>query len=140
MFPPNNGFPRILEGLLLAGLAVSAGCGGAASLTEIQRIHSGVFDIVLLSPDGVLHQKDPFTIEFRSAPGGNLVNVGTLRASANMPMPDMPMFGSIDVRPGDAPGRYTAKGDLEMAGGWRIVLEWDGPTGRETLSFLGTIQ
>jgi hypothetical protein len=97
-------------------------------------------DIVLLSRDGALHQKDPFAIEFRSAPGGELVAVGTVRASAAMPMPEMPMFGTIDVMPADAPGRYTAKGNLEMTGGWRIALEWDGPAGRGSVTFLGTVQ
>jgi hypothetical protein len=97
-------------------------------------------NVVLLSDDGALHQKDPFTIEFRSASSGDLVNVGTVRASATMPMPGMPMFGAIEVRPTDAPGRYTAKGNLEMTGGWRIALEWDGPAGRGAVTFTGTVQ
>ena len=133
---------RIACGLLLIiGLgAFSVGCRSSAKLTEVQRVKSGTMDVVVLSPDGVLHQKDPFTIEFRSAPGGDLVNVGTVRASANMPMPGMPMFGTIDVKPGDAPGRYVAKGNLDMAGGWRIALEWDGPGGRGSVNFAGTVQ
>jgi len=121
-------------------LAASAGCRRAASLTEVQRVRSGTVDIVVLSRDGALHQKDPFTIEFRSASGGDLVNVGTVRASANMPMPSMPMFGNIEVRAADAPGRYTAKSNLEMTGGWRIALEWDGPAGRGAVNFAGTVQ
>jgi hypothetical protein len=116
------------------------GCRQAANLTEVQRVRSGAVDIVLLSRDGALHPKDPFTIEFRSAPGGELVAVGTVSASATMPMPGMPMFGTIDVRPADAPGRYTAKGNLEMTGGWRIALEWDGLTGRGAVNFTGTVQ
>jgi hypothetical protein len=109
-------------------------------LKEVQRISSGAVNVVLLSDDGTLHQKDPFTIEFRSASGGDLVNVGTVHASANMPMPGMPMFGTIEVRPTDAPGRYIAKGNLEMTGGWRIALEWDGPAGRGAVNFAGTVQ
>ena len=124
--------------LLLAAVAGSA-CKPAAKLTEVQRVKSGAIDVVLLSSDGALHQKDPFTIEFRSA-SGDLLNVGTVRASANMPMPGMPMFGAVEVQAGDAPGRYTAKGNLEMTGGWRIALEWDGPAGRGAVTFLGTVQ
>jgi hypothetical protein len=120
-------------------LAVSVACQRAANLTEVQRVNSGTVNVVLLSRDGVLHQKDPFTIEFRAA-SGELVNVGTVRASANMPMPGMPMLGTIEIRPADAPGRYTAKGNLEMTGGWRIALEWDGPAGRGSVNFLGTVQ
>ena len=129
-------------GTLLFVILVAAcmGCRQAANLTEVQRIRSGAVDIVLLSRDGALHQKDPFTIEFRSAPGGKLVAMGTVRANATMPMPGMPMFGTIDVRPADEPGRYTAKGNLEMTGGWRIALEWDGATGRGAVNFTGTVQ
>lgn len=120
-------------------LAASLACQRAANLAEVQRVSSGAITVVLLSRDGALHQKDPFTIEFRSASGG-LVNVGTVRANANMPMPGMPMFGTIEIRPADATGRYIAKGNLEMAGGWRIALEWDGPAGRGAVNFLGTVQ
>jgi len=116
--------------VLLAGfVATDSACKPAAKLAEVQRVKSGAIDIVLLSRDGALRQKDPFTIEFRSA-SGELVNVGTVRASANMPMPGMPMFGAIEVKAAEAPGRYLAKGNLEMTGGWRIALEWDGPAGR----------
>ena len=126
--------------LLVVLLAFSVGCKSAAKLTEVQRVNSGAVEVVVLSPDGVLHQKDPFTIEFRANGGSTLVDVGTVRASANMPMPGMPMFGTIDVKPGDAPGRYVAKGNLDMAGGWRIALEWDGPGGRGSVNFAGTVQ
>lgn len=137
MFPRSNS--RTLGGLLLIVLAATA-CRSAPESTEVQRVNSGAVDIVVLSPDGALHQKDPFTIEFRTAPGGSLVDAGAVRASASMPMPGMPMFGTIDVRPGDTPGRYTAKGNLDMAGGWRIALEWDGPAGRGSVNFAATVQ
>ena len=126
--------------LLLVCAVLCVGCQRAASLKEVQRISSGAVNVVLLSGDGALHQKTPFTIEFRSASGGDLVNVGTVRARATMPMPGMPMFGNIEVQPADAPGRYTAKGNLEMTGGWRIALEWDGPAGRSAVNFAGTVQ
>jgi hypothetical protein len=134
--------PRV-GGLLLVVvvfLAASEGCRRTANLTEVQRVRSGAVDVVLLSPDGALHQKDPFTIEFRSASGGALVNVGIVRASASMPMPGMPMFGTIGVQSADAPGRYTARGNLEMTGGWRIALQWEGPAGRGSVNFTGTVQ
>jgi hypothetical protein len=97
-------------------------------------------DIVLLSRDGALHQKDSFSIEFRSISGGNLLDVGAVRANASMPMPGMPMLGSIEVRPTKSPGRYTASNNLDMAGGWRIALEWDGPGGRGAVNFAGAVQ
>lgn len=137
--------PRVLKVAVLllivfVVLAASEGCRRAANLTEVQRVRSGAVDIVLFSRDGVLHLKDPFTIEFRSVSGGDLVNVGAVRASATMPMPGMPMFGSLEIRPTNAPGRYIANAKLEMAGGWRIALEWDGPAGRGAVNFAGTVQ
>jgi len=127
-------------GVLSLVVAACVGCGKTTKLTEVQRVRSGDVDIVLLSRDGVLHQKDSFTIEFRSISGGDLLNVGAVRASASMPMPGMPMFGTIDIQPADAPGRYVAKGNLEMTGGWRIALEWDGPAGRGKVDFAGAVQ
>ena len=121
-------------------VAACVGCRPETKLTEVQRVRSGDIEIVLLSQDGVLHQKDSFTIEFRSSAGGSLLDVGTVRANASMPMPGMPMLGSIEVRPGKAAGRYTANTNLDMAGGWRIALEWDGPAGRGAVNFAGTVQ
>jgi hypothetical protein len=122
-------------------VALQIGCGGGASekLTELQRVKSGTLDVVLLSPrDAIRHGKDTFVIEFRS--GANLVDVGAVRASANMPMPGMAMFGNIDVQRTDVPGRYAASAQLEMAGSWRVRLEWDGPQGKGSVAFAGTVQ
>ena len=100
----------------------------------IQRVRSGNIDVVLLSDDGTItHGKDALTIEFRSASGGELVDVGTVKAGATMPMAGMsPMFGSVFLDKTDTPGRYTADTDLSMSGGWQLKLDWDGPAGRGT--------
>jgi hypothetical protein len=128
--------------LILAIVAVQLGCGGATSpakMTELQRVKSGTLDLVLLSPDDALrHGKDTFVIEFRS--NGNLVDVGNVRATANMPMPGMPMFGNVDVQRTSVPGRYAVNAQLEMAGTWRMTVEWDGPTGKGSVTFSGTVQ
>ena len=127
-------------GLLLAVVAAQAGCGGgAATLTELQRVKAGTLDVVLLSErTAVQHGKDTFAFEFRS--NGNLIDVGTVKASANMPMPGMPMFGSIEVQRTAVPGRYDASGEFSMAGTWRLNVEWDGPAGRGSAGFPGTVQ
>lgn len=121
-------------------VAACVGCRPETRLTEVQRVKSGAIDIVLLSRDGVLHQKDSFTIEFRSSAGGNLLDAGAVRANVSMPMPGMPMLGSIEIRPTKTAGRYNANTNLDMAGGWRIALEWDGPAGRGAVNFAGTVQ
>ena len=129
-------------GLLLTMCFASAACGGdPAKMTELRRVKSGEMDVVLLSPhDALRHGKDAFTIEFRATSDGHLIDVGTVRASANMPMPGMPMFGSIDVQRTAVPGRYAANGEFSMAGTWRLSVEWDGPAGRGSVSVSGTVQ
>jgi len=119
---------------LAAVLGMSA-CGqsgpAAEQLTEIVRVRSGDVDVVLLSRGVALKQgDDSVMIEFRRASDGALVDVGTVKGSATMPMAGMaPMFGRIDVQPADVPGRYTATTDLSMAGEWRLAIEWSGPAG-----------
>ena len=124
-------------------VSLEVGChrGGGANLTEIQRIRSGTLDVVLLSPhDALSHGKDTFSIEFRSTSGGGLVDVGNVHATASMAMPGMPMFGSIEVQRTSVPGRYAANSDIGMAGSWRMTIEWDGPAGRGSVNFAGTVQ
>jgi len=127
--------------LVLVIVALQLGCGGGASakMGELQRVKSGGFDVVLLSPrEALQHGKDTFIIEFRA--NGNLVDVGNVRATANMPMPGMAMFGSIDVQRTDLPGRYTANGQFDMAGTWRMTVQWDGPAGHGSVTFSGIVQ
>lgn len=123
--------------------AVITACGGAPRASdqiELQRVQSGNLEVVLLSNDGsITHGKDVFSIEFRR--GDSLVDVGTVKVAATMPMAGLPpMQGSVFLEPGDAPGRYMAETDLSMSGGWQIKLEWNGPAGQGTASFNTTIE
>jgi hypothetical protein len=52
----------------------------------------------------------------------------------------MPMFATIDVQRTSAPGRYSATGEFSMAGRWRLAVEWDGPAGKGSVSFSGSVQ
>jgi hypothetical protein len=106
----------------------------------VQQIRAGDLTIVLLSPTGALHQgRNTFTIEFRSA-NGALVDVGTVRASANMPMPGMVMSGGLEVSRTSVPGRYHATAEFGMAGAWQMTVEWDGPAGHGAVNFQGTVR
>ena len=78
-------------------------------------------------------------IEFRSA-DGKLVDVGEVKGGASMSMSGTPMLGSIDVRRGDQAGQYIADTQLDMAGTWRLTLEWKGPAGSGATSFSGNVQ
>ena len=116
-----------------------AGCGGGKTLTEVQRVKSGMLDVVVLSPhDTWKHGKDELIIEFRSS-DGKLVDVGDVRGSASMSMSGTPMLGSVDVKKGDQPGRYVADTQLDMAGTWRMTLEWKGPAGNGSAAFSGNV-
>ena len=128
--------------ILLAAIVVAACRGNAAdsNLIELQRLRSGDLDVVLLSNDGTLtHGKDAFTVEFRR--GDTLVDVGTVKAGATMPMAGMPpMMGSVFLEKGDVPGRYSAETDLSMSGGWKLQLDWDGPAGTGSASMQATAE
>jgi hypothetical protein len=131
-------------GLLLVAAATGTGCGrtnDTANMTEVQRLKSGTLDVVLLSPHETLrHGKDAFTVEFRSASDGTLIDVGDVRVSATMPMAQMPMFGTIQVQRTSVPGRYAVSSDLGMAGSWRMTIEWNGAKGSASVSFTGSVQ
>ena len=133
---------RVITGLLAAACAVGS-CGQPAAdfdLIELQRVRSANIDVVLLSNDGTLsHDKDTLTVEFRR--GDDLVDVGTVKAAATMPMAGLPeMQGSVFLERGDVPGRYTADTDLSMSGGWKLKVEWNGPAGRGSALFDATVE
>jgi Cu(I)/Ag(I) efflux system membrane protein CusA/SilA len=108
--------------------------------STVTQIRSGALTIAVLSPTGRLHQgRNIFSIEFRSA-SGSLVDVGTVRASANMPMPGMVMSGGLDVSRTSVPGRYQATAEFGMAGAWQMAVEWDGPAGHGLVNFQGPVQ
>ena len=128
--------------LLTSLILTTAACGKPAGSDqiELQRVHSGDLDVVLLSSDGALtHGKDTFTLEFRR--GETLVDVGNVKAGASMVMAGMPpMLGSVFLERGDVPGRYKAETDLTMSGGWRLKIDWDGPAGKGSASLQATAE
>ena len=125
--------------LILLAVAAAMNCG-RANLTELQKVKSGVLEVVLLSPrDGLRHGSDSFVIEFRSA-SGELTDVGTVRASASMSMSGTPMMGTINVARTEVAGRYAATSELSMAGTWRMTMQWDGPAGAGSVTFPGSVQ
>ena len=107
----------------------------------IQTVRAGDLDVVLLSPSGALRQgRNAFTIEFRRTGTSTLVDVGTVRASANMAMPGMVMSGGLQVSAPSVAGRYGATADFGMAGAWKMAIEWDGPAGKGSVNFEGGVQ
>jgi Cu(I)/Ag(I) efflux system membrane protein CusA/SilA len=108
--------------------------------TTVTQIRSGDLTVVVVSPTGTLRQgRNTFTIEFRTA-SGSPVDVGTVRASANMTMPGMVMSGGLEVSRTNVPGRYQATAEFGMAGGWQMSVEWDGPAGHGSVNFQAPVQ
>jgi hypothetical protein len=106
----------------------------------VQTVRSGQMELVLLSPTGTLNSgRNTFTIAFRS-PAGEPLDVGAVRATANMPMPGMVMPGHVQVTSAGTPGRYTATAEFGMAGAWHMSVEWNGPAGKGSVSFEGAVQ
>jgi Cu(I)/Ag(I) efflux system membrane protein CusA/SilA len=114
---------------------------GDGASRVIQTVRAGELDVVLLSPAGTLRQgRNAFTIEFHRTGTNRLVDVGTVRASANMPMPGMVMSGGLHIAPAGVPGRYSATAEFGMAGAWQMAVEWDGPAGKGSVKFEGGVQ
>jgi YtkA-like protein len=104
-------------------------------------VRSGDLAITLSNPTGELRQgANNFRIEFRSARTNAPVNVGDVRLNAAMAMAGMTMAGTTTVTPGEGPGVYEAKGDFAMSGSWDMTLEWNGPAGRGSAAFKGSVQ
>jgi len=127
----------ICSAVLLAG---ACGKAGDTKLTELQRVKSGLLDVVLLSShDAIKHGQDSFVVEFRTSEGA-LVDVGDVKGSATMPMPGTPMFGSLDVKKTTTSGRYSVDAKFDMAGTWRMTLQWQGASGAGSVTFSGNVQ
>jgi Cu(I)/Ag(I) efflux system membrane protein CusA/SilA len=112
----------------------------AAGTAVVQTVSAGNLSIALRSGAGVLRQgRAEFLIEFRSASGGELVDVGRVHLVAAMPMPGMAMSAGAQVTPAGT-GRYLVLADFGMAGAWRMTLEWSGPAGQGSVTFNGEVQ
>ncbi len=145
-------WPRaaLAAGLILAVLSAlvvwrfagrDAAVPDAATGGVVHTVRSGDIDVVVLAPGGTLRQgRNTFTIEFRRAGTGTLVDVGTIRASSAMTMPGMVMPSGLQITPTAVPGRYAATAEFGMAGAWRTVIEWDGPAGTGSVTFEGGVQ
>jgi Cu(I)/Ag(I) efflux system membrane protein CusA/SilA len=114
---------------------------GRADTGVIQTLRSGDLEIVLRSEAGAFRQgRNTFLIEFRRTGSDTFVDVGTVRASGNMPMPGMVMSSGLQLTPTDIPGQYAATAEFGMAGAWQMAIEWNGPAGQGSVNFQGSVQ
>ena len=121
--------------IVFAVVVTTAACqhqSAPATGTELQKVQAGDLDVVLLAPASSLKQgeDDAFTLEFRRTGSNTLVDVGTVKVSATMPMAGMPpMMANASAMPTGTAGRYTVNSPLTMSGTWSIGVEWEGPAG-----------
>ena len=144
--------PRWVPAVVVLLIAIAAGGWWLRARTSaapqpeptgavLQTVRTGDLAITLSNPTGELRQgANNFRIEFRSARTNAPVNVGDVRLNAAMAMPGMTMAGTTTVTPGQGPGVYEAKGDFAMSGSWDMTLEWNGPAGRGSAAFKGSVQ
>ena len=131
----------VIAALMWKASAPSGDGATADDASVIQMVRAGDLDVVLRAPTGSLRQgRNAFTIEFRRAGTTALVDAGTVRASANMPMPGMVMSGGLQVTPTGVPGRYSATAEFGMAGAWQMAIEWNGQAGAGSVNFEGGVQ
>jgi Cu(I)/Ag(I) efflux system membrane protein CusA/SilA len=131
----------VMVGAAVVGWRAYQGRAGTENgLAVIQEVSAGGLRIALRSPTGTFRQgRNVYTIEFRS-PDDRLVDVGDVRATANMPMPGMVMPGGVQITRTAVAGRYEATADFRMAGAWPMSLEWKGPAGTGSVNFEGAVQ
>jgi Cu(I)/Ag(I) efflux system membrane protein CusA/SilA len=149
---PSFGVPRWVPAAVVLVAAIAAGGWWLRERTSaapqpeqsgavLQTVRAGDLAITLSNPTGGLRQgSNNFRIEFRSTRTNAPVNVGDVRLNAAMAMPGMTMAGTTTVTPGDRPGVYEAKGEFAMSGSWDMTLEWNGPAGRGSAAFKGSVQ
>ena len=112
--------PFRLTAALVAILSLVA-CGHpAAGLTKIQEQRVGDYVVTLLGPNGQVKEGDNrLVLEFRRSSDNQLVDVGGVQATSQMPMPGMPhMVGSTTVTQSSTAGRYDVSCRLAMRGEW----------------------
>jgi copper/silver efflux system protein len=143
----SSGKPAYVALALLAVIASGAGLwafnrhrqDATASAPVVQTVAAGPLRVSLTSSTGQLKQgRNRFWVEFRDA-SGTLVDAGTVRMSASMPMPGMTMSGNVVIAPTSTKGRYEAVGEFGMSGVWQVALEWTG-AGGGAVSFQGSVQ
>jgi copper/silver efflux system protein len=149
---PSFAVPRWVPAAVVLVIAIAAGGWWLRARTAaapqpeptgavLQTVRAGDLAITLSNPAGELRQgANNFRIEFRSARTNDPVDVGDVRLNAAMAMPGMTMAGTTTVTPGQRPGVYEAKGDFAMSGAWDMTLEWNGPAGRGSAAFKGSVQ
>jgi len=97
-----------------------------SNLKQVQQQRTGDYTVTILTDSGTMKQgSSSFTLEFRKASDNQLTDVGKVDVSPVMEMSGMaPMMGGAEVTATNTPGRYEVKGNLSMAGLWKVNVRF----------------
>jgi hypothetical protein len=109
---------------------------GSADFKLIQSQKAGDYTVSILSSTGTMKNgASTYALEFRRTSENQLVDVGKVDVSAVMEMAGMaPMMGTAEVSPTGTPGRYEVKGNLTMAGLWKMNVKFGDQNVRFSLN------
>ena len=83
------------------------------------------YKIVILSQSGSITEgSGQFYLKFYDSGNNQLVDVGSVKVRAEMPMPGMPMVNDARVKMTDM-GQYTVKYNLTMRGTWTLNIKFN---------------
>jgi hypothetical protein len=114
--------------ITLTPLVFLSGCDAPPPESRlVQEQRSGNVMVSLFSDTGeVREDSNNFALEFRDAETNEPISVENLQIQASMPMPGMaPMFGDVSTNASTTPGRYEFTADLDMVGGWNLIVTFD---------------
>jgi hypothetical protein len=127
---------------IVAALVISivtlilAACGGGKSGSSgnekvIKSTAAGDMTVTLASDTGEVKSGDNDLILSFADSSGKTVDVGAASLKFHMPgMGSMPeMNDEATLTTTDTPGKYRAKVNVEMAGTWEAVINYQGPKG-----------
>jgi hypothetical protein len=121
-----------LVSLVATAALVAAACSGNPPEKTIKSNSSGDLTVTLSNSTGELRSgENDLFISFRDA-SGKLIDVGA--ASLNFQMASMGTMPEMNNKAAltttEAPGKYRATVEIEMAGTWEGVISYDGSHGK----------
>jgi hypothetical protein len=125
----------IATAILASSILIAAACGGGAASSSndkvIRSAPAGKLTVALASSTGELKKGDNELILVFTDSSGKPVDVGA--ASLKFRMPAMGSMAEMNdaatLTATATPGRYQAKVNIEVAGTWEAIVNYQGPQG-----------
>jgi YtkA-like protein len=116
---------------LIAAACGGSGSGPAGNVKDIKSTTAGDITVTLASSTGEIKDgENDLMLSFADS-SGKTVDVGAASLKFFMPamgtMPEMNDVATLTTT--NTPGKYRAKVNIEMAGTWEAVVNYEGPKG-----------